>query len=328
MPNATANAAGGGCTKPAAGWPVAIVQHGLGGDRTNALTMADEFADACFIVARIDLPMHGITNTASPLYQAANERTFNVDLQNNTTGASTPDGKIDASGAHSITTLLSSPLTGRDLLRQGQADISVIAKSLARLDVTGDAVADVDPTRMHYVGLSLGGIAGVAQAKYAPDIRTVTVAAPGGVLTKMLHESPTLRPDRPSRSRSAAQRRAGRHALYDNLFREIQTIADPGDPINHICDCANNKPFHLIKVVADTVVPNSTTDLLIRAGNLSQAQIGHDRGGTGQGRVRVVHPGSTTARCSTRRPVPRPRSRCSASRSCSQPRRSPRAVRS
>ena len=47
---------------------------------------------------------------------------------------------------------------------------------------------------------------------------------------------------------------------------------DPGDPINHICECINNKPFHLIKVVADTVVPNSTTDLLIRAGNLTQAR--------------------------------------------------------
>ena len=79
------------------------------------------FADACFVVAAIDLPLHGITNTTNPLYQAANERTFNVDLQNNTTGASVPDGKIDASGAHfDLPTLLSSPLTGRDNLRQGR----------------------------------------------------------------------------------------------------------------------------------------------------------------------------------------------------------------
>ncbi len=269
VPNA--NAAGGSCTKPAAGWPVAIVQHGLGGDRTNAFFMADQFADACFIVASFDLPMHGITNTANPLYQAANERTFNVDLQNNTTGAATPDGKIDNSGVHSIPTLLSSPLSGRDLLRQGQADISVVAKSLARLDITGDAVADVDPTRVHYVGLSLGGIAGVAQAKYAPGIRTVTVAAPGGVLTKLLRESPTFGP---TVTAAVGASVAPGGTLYENLFREIQTIADPGDPINHICECVNNKPFHLIKVVADTVVPNSTTDLLIRTGNLRKVTSG------------------------------------------------------
>jgi hypothetical protein len=271
VPNSTANASGGGCTKPAAGWPVAIVQHGLGGDRTNAFFMADQFADACFIVASFDLPMHGITNTASPLYQAPNERTFNVDLQNNTTGAAGPDGKIDNSGVHSIPTLLSSPLTGRDLLRQGQADVAVVAKSLARLDVTGDGVSDVDATRVHYVGLSLGGIAGVAQAKYAPGIRTVTVAAPGGVVTRILRESPSFAPT--VNAAVAASAPVG-STLYENLFREIQTIADPGDPINHICECANNKPFHLIKVVADTVVPNSTTDLLVTAGGLARLKSG------------------------------------------------------
>ena len=62
------------------------MQHGIGGNRTKALAIADSYADACFVVAAIDLPLHGITNTTSPLYQAANERTFNVDLVNNTDG--------------------------------------------------------------------------------------------------------------------------------------------------------------------------------------------------------------------------------------------------
>jgi hypothetical protein len=234
--------------------------------------MADQFADACFIVAGFDLPLHGITDTTSPLYQAANERTFNVDLQNNTTGAPTPDGKIDGSGVHGIPTLLSSPLTGRDILRQGEADIAVVAKSLARLDITGDAVADVDPTRVHYVGLSMGGIVGVAQAKFAPGLRTVTVGAPGGMLvTKLLRESPTYGP--------TARAAIGTSAAPDtqnneNIWRDLQTVADPGDPVNHICECVNNKPFHLIKVVADTVVPNSSTDTLIRAGNLTKLRSG------------------------------------------------------
>jgi hypothetical protein len=280
VPNSTANASGGGCTKPTAGWPVAIVQHGLGGDRTQALAMADQFADACFIVAGFDLPLHGITNTANPLYQAPNERTFNVDLQNNTTGAPVPDGKIDASGVHGIPTVLASPLGGRDILRQGEADVSVVAKSLARLDVTGDAVADVDPTRVHYVGLSLGGLAGVAQAKFAPGIRTVTVGAPGGVITRILRESPSFAPT--VNAAVAASAPVG-STLNDILFREIQTIIDPGDPINHICECVNNKPFHLIKVVADTVIPNATTDLLIRAGNLRKLTSGTTAVAPGKG---------------------------------------------
>ncbi len=65
VPNAT-SACGG--VRPAGGWPVAIVQHGITGDRSQAIAMADSLADACVIVAAIDLPLHGVVDTTSPLY--------------------------------------------------------------------------------------------------------------------------------------------------------------------------------------------------------------------------------------------------------------------
>jgi dienelactone hydrolase len=280
VPNATA-AGGAGCPKPTAGWPIVIVQHGLGGNRTQALAMADSFADACFIVASVDLPLHGITDTTNPFYQAPNERTFNVDLVNNATGTGGPDGLIDPSGTHAIPVILSSPLTARDTLRQGQADIGVLAKSVVNLDVTGDAQPDIDPNRVHYVGLSLGGIVGLAQAKYAPNVRTVTVAAPGGVLSRLLLDSPTFG----NTIRGAlAGNFANNSTLFNNFFREVQTLVDPGDPINHICECAQLKPLHLIKVTGDTVVPNNSTDRLITAGNLTQlSALGPNAVGPGQG---------------------------------------------
>lgn len=291
VPNAAANATGGGCSKPAAGWPVAIVQHGLGGNRTQALAMADSFADACFVVAAIDLPLHGLTDTANPLYQAANERTFNVDLVNNgNTNSRVPDGLIDPSGTHAIPIVLSSPLTARDTLRQGQADIGVLAKSLANLDLTGDAVPDVDGSRIHFVGLSLGGIAGVAQAKYSSAVRTVTVSAPGGVVTRLLLDSPTfgatvrggVLANFAANPASAAFPNNG--ASFNQLFREIQTLVDPGDPINHICQCAGLKPLHLQKINGDTVVPNSSTDRLVTAGNLLKVRtLGPNPVGAGRG---------------------------------------------
>ena len=151
--------------------------------------MADSFATARFIVAGIGLPLHGITNTASPSYQAANERTFNVDLVNETTGASTPDAKIDSSGYHFFNNLVSSPLAGRDGLRQAAMDIGVFAKSLANLDVTADGQPDVDMTKVHYVGLSMGGIVVVAHSRFSPGMRTATVAAAGGVLSQLGNES-------------------------------------------------------------------------------------------------------------------------------------------
>lgn len=281
VPNATANG-GAGCPKPAAGWPVAIVQHGLQGNRTQALAMADSFAEACFIVASIDQPMHGITDTTSLLYDAAHERTFNIDLINNTTNAAGPDGKIDPSGVHFIPTSLQNTLAWRDIfLRQGEVDIGVLAKSLSRLDVTGDAQPDIDPARVHYVGLSLGGIVGVAQAKYASAIRTATVAAPGGVLSRIANDSATFGPIYRG---ALAGRLINNSFTWNKFWAELQTIGDSGDPINHICECANLKPIHLIKVLGDTVIPNNSTDRLITAGGLKKVSaLGPTAVGPGDG---------------------------------------------
>ena len=51
VPRIGAGAGFSQCTgMPPGGWPVAIVQHGITGDRSQALAMADAFADQCFIV--------------------------------------------------------------------------------------------------------------------------------------------------------------------------------------------------------------------------------------------------------------------------------------
>ena len=193
-------------------------------------------------------------------------------------------GSIDTSGTHAIPIIVSSPLTARDTLRQGQADIGVLAKSVVNLKVTADATPDIDPNRVHYVGLSLGGIVGLAQAKYAPNVRTVTVAAPGGLLTQLLLDSPTFGATVRGgvlanfASNPASSNWPNNGTIFNNLFREIQTLVDPGDPINHICECANLKPLHLIKVNGDTVVPNNSTDRLITAGGSEASQhVGPER---------------------------------------------------
>jgi len=265
VPNATANG-GAGCPKPAAGWPVAIVQHGLGGNRSQTLAMADSFADACFIVAAIDLPLHGITDPSNPLYAGPIERTFNVDLVNNTTVAPGPDGKIDPSGVHFVN--LKSPLTSRDNLRQGEADLIVFHESLGNLDVTGDGQPDVDPVRIHYVGLSLGGIVGGAHVHHS-GTRTATLAVPGGVVSRLLFDSDYFGPI--YKAGIAAGGQIINSTIVNNLlFRDFQTIVDPGDPINHIATANAKQPVHLIQVDGDAVVPNSATQRLVTAGDMRQ----------------------------------------------------------
>ena len=77
--------AGGGCTKPADGWPVVMFQHGITTDRTASLGFANSMAAAatgCFATVAMDLPTHGLDasttdrNGAATRYSAFNA--FNV----------------------------------------------------------------------------------------------------------------------------------------------------------------------------------------------------------------------------------------------------------
>jgi hypothetical protein len=265
------NQAATGCTKPASGWPVVIVMHGLQRNRTDALAVSDSYASKCYVVAAIDQALHGITDTTNPFYQAANERTFNVDLINNTTNASTPDGKIDPSGIHGLSAFISNPLVARDSLRQSEADLGVFAKSIAsRLDLNGDGVQDADANRIHFAGLSLGAIVGIAHAKFAPGVKSAAVAAPGGVLTVNALRSPAFTSVFIPALAASNSLFVPNSTFYNNFYRDVQTLIDPADPINHICECSQQQPMVLFQVKGDQVVINESTQLLVTAGDLRQ----------------------------------------------------------
>ncbi|WP_370315736.1 hypothetical protein [Thalassolituus sp.] len=53
----------GSCTKPGAGWPVVIYQHGITSNRMSIIPLAEQFAASCFATVAIDLPMHGLMPT-------------------------------------------------------------------------------------------------------------------------------------------------------------------------------------------------------------------------------------------------------------------------
>lgn len=279
VPNATS--AGGG-VKPVSGWPVVIFQHGITGDRTQMLPLADAFAQAGYVVVAIDQPLHGITSTANPLYaRPANplyggtlpagatsyERTFDLDVLNNTTGASGPDGVIDSSGASFIN--LPSLLTSRDNLRQAAADLLVLTKALPTLDLNNDGVADIDGNRIAFVGHSLGGIVGTVYAGLPSALKTATGAMPGGGIAQLLRDSPAFGP-RIIAGLQALGLTPGT-TLFENFFADAQTAVDSGDPINYIASAIALRPYHLIQVVGsatslpDQVVPNSATQRLIAA---------------------------------------------------------------
>jgi hypothetical protein len=260
--------------KPVAGWPVVIFQHGLRGNRSQSAAIAGTYASQGFVVAAIDIPLHGITDIASLLYQGPNERTFNLDLVNNGTGAAGPDGVIDLSGTHIIN--LTSLLTSRDNLRQAAVDIVQLAASLPTLDLDGDTVPDIDAARIHFSGLSLGGIVGTTANSLTIATQSAYLSVPGGGVANLLRESAALSPT--VNAGLAASGLQQGTTLYEQFFRDAQTVVDAGDPLNHVKAAFALRPLLLTQVVNDTVVPNTATQRLVNAAAFVKANLAGPQG--------------------------------------------------
>jgi hypothetical protein len=260
VPNAAS-----GQAKPVAGWPVVIFQHGITGNRAQAAAIAGTYASLGFVVASIDLPLHGITNDPAdpfmPLYAGAAERTFNLDLVNNDPmGPPGPDGLDDPSGSYFIN--LSSLLTSRDNLRQAAVDVVQLVTSLPNLDIDGGG-ADIDAARIHYSAISLGSMVGtVANAQPIPTV-SAYLNVPGGGVADLLRDSQTFGPR--IQAGLEAQGLVAGTTMYDNFFRDAQTAVDAGDPINFIAAAVTARPVLLSQVLDDTVIPNTATQRLVNA---------------------------------------------------------------
>jgi hypothetical protein len=280
MPNDTAGPVG---TKPVAGWPVVIFEHGITRDRTDAFALAQAFALSGWVIAAIDLPLHGVTNTANPLYQASNEQTFNLDLVVNASGAAGPDGVIDSTGTHFIN--LTYPLASRDNLRQGVVNLLALTRALPNLDLDGDSVGDIDPSRIAFVGQSLGSIVGLSFGAVLPTpaeipapsasplrVPTMVLSVPGGGVAQLLRDSPTFGPR--INAGLGTQGLLPGTSLYEQYFRDVQNIVDAGDPLNFVTQTAARRSIYFQQMVGgggtpaalpDQVIPNSATQRLITA---------------------------------------------------------------
>jgi hypothetical protein len=179
--------------KPAGGYPIIIYQHGIFGNRTNALLVANKMADEGFVTVAIDLPLHGvmptdlIPGTTSPIFASL------LGAKGNDISGDSPDNQALAIGAETVaerhfglTNVASgfSPTavsgteaalngsgslffnlihlqTARDNSRQAVMDLLNLNASLASIDLDNDVeTTDIDVSQVHYIGHSLGGIIG------------------------------------------------------------------------------------------------------------------------------------------------------------------------
>ncbi len=267
------------CSMPASGWKTVIFQHGIGQDRENVFAVADALASQCFAAVAIDLPLHGITNTADPLYQKGHERTFDLPPIPPFLPAGTG---IAPSGTYFIN--LPSLLTSRDNLREAVADLINLTATVPTLAaISGPpsaptAINTFDGSQLYFVGHSLGGIVGATFLGVdGKHIVAATLANPGGDITQLLLNSQTFAPQ--IISGLAQEGIVQNTQFFFDFFRDAQTVIEDGDPANYAATAAANDPIHMIEVVGgfnndpcnvpDTVVPNSSTNLLVNLMGLS-----------------------------------------------------------
>ncbi len=258
VPNAAS-----GHTMPAAGWPVAIFQHGITGDRSQMAPLTAALTQAGFAVIAIDLPLHGIVDPDSRLrVTGTTERTFGLNLVNNATGAPPADTLPDASGTHFIN--LSSVITSRDNLRQAAVDLMTLTRALdtATLLQTTTPTAvptgeKLDGTKVRFIGHSLGGIVGGTYLGVNDTAGASVLAMPGGGIAKLLDASSSFGPRIAAglEASSAGSIKEG-NDNYETFLRFAQTLVDAGDPINYAVAAAVKHPILMLEVKGDAVVPN------------------------------------------------------------------------
>jgi hypothetical protein len=164
--------------KPANGWSVAIVGHGVNDNKNNALLyFASSLANNGIATIGINMVGHGfgpqstltVTRTAGvPVSFVAGGRGIDQD-GNNTIGGS--EG-LNAARPRSI-------VFPSDGFRQTAADLMQLARVIeVGMDADGDGQRDLDSSRMYFFGISYGGAMGTVFLAVEPNVRAGVIVVP------------------------------------------------------------------------------------------------------------------------------------------------------
>ena len=220
---------------------------------------------AGYVVVSMDQVLHGVVpddephlapfwieNT--PFASIANERTFDSDYWNNETGALGPDGIGDPSGRSAAN--LANLLAFRDNIRQGIADLSVLAVSLQNMSIDGDATPDLNAFNVALVSHSAGSVVNVPFLAIEPIVsRTYMNAAFGGVMRVL--NGGHFGPDYVQPFLSAFAGIEVGTPEFESYLLVSETILDSGNAINWVKELTTKiVPFLHNQVQEDGTVPN------------------------------------------------------------------------
>jgi dienelactone hydrolase len=163
---------------PQGGWPVAIYGHGNGGSRNDSFLIAATLAEHGIATIAISAVGHdfGPLGTMTLSQTEGSQVTFSAggrgrDQDNdgtisNNEGLSTPAPR--------------SLLFFSDAIRQTAADLMQLVRVIETgVDVHGNGQTDLDPSRIYYVGQSLGANYGTVLLGVEPDVHAGVVSAVG-----------------------------------------------------------------------------------------------------------------------------------------------------
>lgn len=174
--------------KPAKGWPVVMLQHGISSCKENMLALTGALSVAGFATVAIDHPLHGSRGFDT---NGDGDKTDATDLNASGAACGYPDG-------NPITYMnLSDLLVTRDNLRQSIADMLGLRLALNNVAEAGL----IDGSDVQFVGHSLGAITGTSMVALANStlgspladglfaIKSAGLAMPGGAIANFLLES-------------------------------------------------------------------------------------------------------------------------------------------
>ncbi len=269
------------------GLPTVIVQHGINGDRSLVLSVANTFAKMGWATVGIETVTFG-ARASAPDNTADKKSTFPWSTGSAYAG---PDGFVDLpAGATEFFGGLRSLGAVRDHMRQSVLDlgsaVDVVRNPALDLGPLLAAVpgAKLDPSRVAFLGDSLGGMMGAMLAAVDPHLKAFVLnVAGGGLLLELGSSSPNI---------AASLTQAGavnfgfgnaRFAPSHPLMQLLQHIVDPGDPLLYARNIitspltingAKNPPKDVIQieVLWDETVANPSNEALARAAGFPLAE--------------------------------------------------------
>jgi dienelactone hydrolase len=260
---------------PAAGWPTLVFGHGLGSAKETAAAIAPQLARAGFAVIAIDFVAHG--SRAKRISDAPNPIPP-LSCENDANGAPNPTTKPQCYQA-----IFSADLgQTRDNFRQTVLDVQQLIASARTCTVAMPCgLLAVDPDKVGYIGISLGGIMGSMVAAESPLLKAAVTNVAGGGWIDIVENTESL-----SIRCSLVNALIGAGVVMGDIwdpamptvgacltpewksqpaYRQFAVIArwvlDPGDPVNFAAKLATRTTL-LQEVMGDKVVPNIATDQL------------------------------------------------------------------